>query len=415
MFATMDLDGDGEIDEQEGVAIGRMLAGGDAAKGKVFWDELLAAADTDDSGTVSREEYLAFGRKHTDIKAVDTLQLHLARLEEATARRALQSHRLLSPVEQATRVFKFLDTDGDGRVSLTELTKLAESDEQELLELPQLFTIMDSELFQRGDGALTLKEWLAFAEDMPELREERIGKALAAQLERAFVVSSTGPLDRAARAKVLFKELDDDSGGFIDLKEYIAGRTSASKLGSAAEADGAEALEEVLEAQQEFLWRDMESWGLNAAQTDMRLTRDEFEKGFLTMYADATDDEFEIACRKMALHRKKPADEEMRKARAKRLFDALDVDCDGYLTRAEVLALQGNADSSGTSQAQMKTVLPLFFEALDKGAGDSSADDDKLSLDEWSDGLLEALKQRTDFAFKAITDGMLSTLKERQV
>lgn len=112
MFDEMDANGDGQIDEKEGVKIGRLLAGGDATMGKQFWAELKAGADDDGDGRISKEEYVRYGRSVTDAKAAHVLQLHLARLEEANARQARQSHRKLDPRAQATRVFRFLDTDG---------------------------------------------------------------------------------------------------------------------------------------------------------------------------------------------------------------------------------------------------------------------------------------------------------------
>ena len=56
MFAEMDIDRDGQIDEAEGLAIGRLLAGGNAEEAKKFWADMQAGADADQSGTGSLDE-----------------------------------------------------------------------------------------------------------------------------------------------------------------------------------------------------------------------------------------------------------------------------------------------------------------------------------------------------------------------
>ena len=52
--------------------------------------------------------------------------------------------------------------------------------------------------------------------------------ALAAQLERAFAAPSirVGPLDRNARCLALFKEVDMNGNGWVDLREWVVARTN---------------------------------------------------------------------------------------------------------------------------------------------------------------------------------------------
>ena len=71
MFAEMDSNGDGVIDEKEGLAIGRLLAGGNAGEAKRFWEEMKAGADTDKNGTVSLDEYVNYGRDVTSANDCD--------------------------------------------------------------------------------------------------------------------------------------------------------------------------------------------------------------------------------------------------------------------------------------------------------------------------------------------------------
>jgi Ca2+-binding EF-hand superfamily protein len=471
MFAEMDSNGDGVIDEKEGLAIGRLLAGGNAGEAKRFWEEMKAGADTDKNGTVSLDEYVNYGRDVTSANAADVLQLHLARLEEARARQAQQSHRLVDPRAQATRIFRLLDTDGDGRVSMDEFIELAEDDTQALEDLPSLFILMDSEGFKRGDGSLTLDEWLTWSETMPELRDERFAQAISAQLEKAFSAQyskRSGPVDRETRCRDLFENIDLSGDGFVDLSEYTQARTNKAD-GSSADA------ESVAEATNEFLWMDVAQWrkcvqagGAESVAHDLRLSHDIFVEAFVGMHINLSDAEYEstrararpvdvpsmceamsaasespihtretpamaashprtvhtscprtVACRKMELHRKQKKDQELRKRRAKEVFEVMDADSDGYLTHAEVLALQRGLNPSPTPISllaprrgrELSHVLSSFFEMLDAGGdqGDSSLDA-RVSLDDWVAGLMKTLAAKNDGVFVSVVDGMLGSL-----
>ena len=167
LFKLFDENGDGEIDETEGLKIGRTLAGGSVEAAQKFWSDLKEAADTDHSNTVSLDEYLAYSRKQTESQDVDrvvtSLNASLARLEEAHAREQQQNARAVESEELdrtgiATRIFRFLDTNNDGVVELHELLKLAKSDKDELENLPNSFIIADMEGFRKGDGKLTLED-----------------------------------------------------------------------------------------------------------------------------------------------------------------------------------------------------------------------------------------------------------------
>lgn len=187
-------------------------------------------------------------------------------------------------------------------MSLAELARLAETEAEALEDLPALFVLMDSEGFRRGDGSLTLEEWLAYAEDMPELREEHFGKALGAQLESAFAKTAArriGPLDRKERCEALFDEIDVDGNGYIDLKEYIAGMTTRA----GGEPRSAEDEEEAqLEAANEFMWMNVDEWRKAGAAIvngeigiEHRLQPGPFVDAFMAMHKEVTDDEFDSA------------------------------------------------------------------------------------------------------------------------
>ena len=117
IFQHMDANGDGVIDELEGVAIGRLLNGGSADAGQRFWQQLLLDVDTDVSGDVSLTEYLAYGRKVYAPSDTLQLEIHLQRLEENASRQARQTqqtdlvlleHRLLAELDtryKAQKVF----------------------------------------------------------------------------------------------------------------------------------------------------------------------------------------------------------------------------------------------------------------------------------------------------------------------
>ena len=86
MFKAMDTDGDGSIDEREGLAIGRVLAG-DTAGAVQFWEQLRKGADSDGDGVVSLDEYLQYSRAQTASRNPEEvsrgLEEHLQRLQES--------------------------------------------------------------------------------------------------------------------------------------------------------------------------------------------------------------------------------------------------------------------------------------------------------------------------------------------
>lgn len=91
IFQLMDSDKNGHIDEQEGWAIGRALgaSGGDAKK---WWDTIVTA-DTDGSGTIELEEWLAYNLaayKGKEASGLLELQAMYERLEMNLARRTQQ-------------------------------------------------------------------------------------------------------------------------------------------------------------------------------------------------------------------------------------------------------------------------------------------------------------------------------------
>lgn len=147
MFKAMDTDGDGSIDEREGLAIGRVLAG-DTAGAVQFWEQLRKGADSDGDGVVSLDEYLQYSRAQTASRNPEEvsrgLEEHLQRLQESRARQFQQmSYR--APVdrkEKARAAFKHLDADGNGKLDMFELLKLARSDSEELDDLCAAIAIL---------------------------------------------------------------------------------------------------------------------------------------------------------------------------------------------------------------------------------------------------------------------------------
>ena len=85
MFMLMDEDGNGMLEENECVAIGRILLG-DAAAAQAQWDELLREADDDGSGTISVEEWMAWKGRGASDRDVPALEEHYQRLSQTRAR-----------------------------------------------------------------------------------------------------------------------------------------------------------------------------------------------------------------------------------------------------------------------------------------------------------------------------------------
>ena len=276
MFCVMDTNGDGSIDAEEGMAIGRVLCGGDVAAGTRWWTAMLSEADHDGSGTVSIEEYLSFAREKTKDsparEVVAKFQIDLARLEESASRKQQQSHRrvMLDQRTKAERVFKYLDADNSGTLRLGELLKLAKSDEAHFEDLPQIFLMLDMDGFKRGDGLLTLDEWMSMAESEPAMCDEAFGHALLAVLERNVNRSTealppSGSLDREAHAKALFARLDLSDDGRLDMSEFLKSSTNVVRPGDQVDEEAVD------EARSEFMWLD--------TVLDGHLSFDEFVTG----------------------------------------------------------------------------------------------------------------------------------------
>jgi hypothetical protein len=108
IFALMDVDGDGHVEEAEGVAIGRILSGGDGQKAREWWTSMLSIADADCSKTLTLDEWRAYVGKAYDGKDVARAEMELARLYErlelGLARRRQQ--QALQRQQQATQAVR---------------------------------------------------------------------------------------------------------------------------------------------------------------------------------------------------------------------------------------------------------------------------------------------------------------------
>jgi Ca2+-binding EF-hand superfamily protein len=434
MFKLMDKDGDGTIDEAEGVAIGRQLYG-HAGAGQLYWEELRKGADADGDGRVSLEEYLAYSRGATaSVPADDVVRsVHqtLQELEASQSRQTVQTPRGEVPARDASgmpvaessksgasspspiapsvsggdasvaihsedadarhaiarRIFRMLDTDADGQLVLGEVLKLARSDEAED-EHAAIFSMLDGMDWETR-GYLTEEEWLSMAADMPELSSGAFEGGLVAVLEAAFGLPSW-PMagrtySRASRAEAIFREIDDVESGSITLSE----------LSQAAHIDD--------EARAEFEAINAGAWG----GSDGTHTLSQWTDGLLHAYEGQNDDQFELSCRRLTRHLKGPPAMAMRRARVTEVFHRLDINGDGRLSMAEFSRLINERN------AQTNDSIPLFFAHLDNGGdgGDGGiTHDGYLNLGEWIAGCIGSMAHFTDTQFGVMCDGMMEHL-----
>ena len=423
MFTMMDADCNGQIDEAEAMAIGRKLSGGNTEMARAFWQELLAAADSNKSGTVSLDEYLRYSRDKTKSHPIDqvvsSVQMSLARLEEMKARDARQqsyeplAKRPTDRREMAERVFRYADSDNDGFLQLHELLKLSRSDEEELLNLPQLFTIMDMEGFKQGNGKLSLDEWLTMAEDMSELSDEKFEQSMLAVIESAFgAPGAVAVFDRklereksdeirAQRARGIFQELLAASGDGAKTVDLVAHFQRAETALENETTLGEDQANRLALAKAEFDDMQSETW----AGADGRVSESSWVQGLMRASEELGDNDFEVRCRKITRHLRLSPDFSMRIQKSMELFKAIDLDMDGRLELHEVLRLISYKNSAKLAEA-----VPLFFEHLDSGASGSKANDGYITNVEWQSGFLGSMAHKTDFEFVELCDGMLAHL-----
>lgn len=99
IFQILDEDGNGKIDEAEGVAAGRALFGAalNGNQAQNWWDELLVYSDDDNDLCVSLEEWIGFQTHNfSDVPvkvAMERLQQMKDKLQEGAAARATQLSR----------------------------------------------------------------------------------------------------------------------------------------------------------------------------------------------------------------------------------------------------------------------------------------------------------------------------------
>ena len=124
----------------------------------------------------------------------------------------------------------------------------------------------------------------------------------------------------------------------------------------------------------------------------------------------------------MDLHRKAKKDIELRRRLAKEVFEAMDMDADGVLSKAEVMALQKGSEPSKDAGSttnllaprrgrELVGVLTSFFEVLDASeAAGGGSPDGQVSMDEWVAGLTKAFAAKDDHVYVSVIEGMLDSL-----
>lgn len=164
-----------------------------------------------------------------------------SKLKSAVARFMTSSTLTETELQDLKKVFKQMDADGDGKITIAELQKALASDpslqsQAGMDDLAALFRAADA----NGDDSLDLDELIQISvQKKLNAREERLwvafqkldvngdGKVTAAELQKML------PPEEAKHALELIKEADKDGDGEIDYDEFIAiwNKDASSKVG----------------------------------------------------------------------------------------------------------------------------------------------------------------------------------------
>ncbi|CAN4111743.1 unnamed protein product [Withania somnifera] len=130
---------------------------------------------------------------------------------------------------QLKLVFKFIDANGDGKISPLELAEILSSlgHHQELKAAEELAQVMVKEMDCDGDGFVDLNEFLSVMGDIDELIREvflvfdadKDGLISAKELRRVLI--SLGSVNCSVKeCQKMIKGVDKDGDGFVNFEEF---------------------------------------------------------------------------------------------------------------------------------------------------------------------------------------------------
>lgn len=200
-FKSVDKSGDGKLSYSEFM---EMLKKFDFGLTEEQMFDFASSIDQDESGTIEFEEFLQRFQVEFEIN-----------IKDEKIKKQLQeiSKKLLAQKDEATKIYKQIDDNGDGKISFTEFTNYIQKlgfDYSEK-EFQGIFDLLDKEQQGYFDYNQFEKSFFVTDTQADEYTQNILQRVCAAIYKGRF------------KLKHLFRKMDLDGNGRIDLKEFEIG------------------------------------------------------------------------------------------------------------------------------------------------------------------------------------------------